>query len=123
MRNLLINLAFIFILVLGGTSDAFSQYNIGIIDILNVNETFSIGIIDILQFDGNRMTDDNIPNISVTIKDENGINLIEHTEIYVESGMQITLPQEEFDKLSVGKYLLTVSVKETIIGTEEVLIE
>jgi len=59
MRNLLINLTFIFILILGGASDAIAQRgdtkgnNVaggGIIDILNFGTSFAGGgIIDILQ--------------------------------------------------------------------------
>ncbi len=124
MRNLLINLTFIFILVLGGASDAFSQKSIGVVDFFGLNATFNIGVVDWFN-NGNRVAEGETLMLRATISSlENDIIFIEHDEKYTFSDMQIiNISQDEISKLTAGYYLLTVKIGDTLIGTEKVLIE
>lgn len=135
MRNLLINLTFIFILVLGGASDAIAQKTEaskadgGIIDILFATAVTGGGIIDILHLQnnydddgGNRLAND-VSKIKVNISTLDNVNLIEHIENYTYSDMQITLPIVEVKALPVGTYLLSVSIEGILIGQKEIQIE
>lgn len=119
MRNLLINLTFIFIFVLGSASDAFSQRDVGSIEIYFVG---SIEIYNVLG-GGNRLAD-GISEVTVIISSlEKDEIFLEHKEPYTSSNMQITLQKEEIDKLSGGTYLLIVKIEDTLIGKEEIFIE
>lgn len=123
MRNLLINLTFIFILVLGSASDAFSQKSIGVVDFFGLNVAFNIGVVDWFN-NGNRAADEDLPILTATISSlENDIIFVEHSEKYTFSDMQINISQDEISKLTAGYYLLTVKIEDTLIGTQKVLIE
>jgi len=135
MRNLLINLIFIFIFILGGALNVAAQRteedtkgNLaggGIIDILNFNSASFAGggIIDILQIMGGGRISGNTPKVKVSISTLDGISIINHAEDYTYTDMQITLPSTEVDALSKGMYLLSVTLDDTLIGKEEIQIE